>query len=63
MIYLFANFVGASWSLITAPAGACPLGHRSVAALEKAAAIACELRFAVIKMKNSHSTRLNLSLH
>jgi len=50
-------------TLIAAPAGACPFGRSVVAALEKGETIACELRLAVTKMKNSHSHRLNVSLH
>jgi len=63
LTYLYANSVGASSILIIAPAGASPLGHSCVAALEKGETIDCELRLAVAKMKNSHSQRLNVSLH
>ena len=50
MNYLYAKLMGS-----------CPLGCSGDAALENGSAIVCELRFAVTKMKNTHSHRLNLS--
>jgi hypothetical protein len=57
-----------SSTLIAAPAGACHSAHSCVAALEKGEAgaafgIPFALRLAVIRMTNSHSQRLNVTVH
>jgi len=60
-----STLMRASCTLIVAPAGARPLGHSGVAALEKSSNVACELRLAVTKMTRpllgwAHSRRLHV---
>ncbi len=49
--------------LIDAPAGACHSVHSGVMALEKGTAISCEPSLAMNQMTNSHSHRLNVTVH
>jgi len=50
-------------TLIDAPAGVCHSAHSGVMALEKGTAISCEPCLAMNRMTNSHSHRLNVTVH